>query len=356
MVEKHADIMTLALRAEDELRRQSGLVVRGDTDFAFIPIESLSAENFKNLQTLHKVSFRVVIAAQRAKSILASGGADPVDIDASALSFAQLQCLADPLAEKTALPKPSTKPASVHYRDVLILTKYASLLPALLVIEGDVGQNYFRDWQSVEAKTLRDYIDAPHTDIIETARAKLPIKGAENSSLVSFRERRGASVHLALIVGEKLGDSPLTRIHSSCVTGDILGSLRCDCGGQLQLALSQIIAEGSGLLIYLHQEGRGIGITNKLRAYALQEQGFDTYEANLMLGFEEDERDFSIAAGILKNLGVKNIRLLTNNPYKISSLEKQGIIIAQRVPLIAKGGEHSHAYIDAKTKKSGHLF
>ncbi|MDE3037355.1 MAG: GTP cyclohydrolase II, partial [Pseudomonadota bacterium] len=196
----------------------------------------------------------------------------------------------------------------------------------------------------------------PPLDIVPLAKAPLPIKGAEQATLTCFRTRWGTSTHLALIVGNPAADASLVRIHSSCVTGDILGSLRCDCGSQLQLALEQITQAGSGIFIYLHQEGRGIGIANKLRAYALQEKGLDTYEANLMLGFDEDERDFALAAGILKKLGVKKIRLMTNNPGKLKALEKAGITIAERVPLVAESGRHNHSYLEAKAKKSGHLF
>jgi GTP cyclohydrolase II len=164
-------------------------------------------------------------------------------------------------------------------------------------------------------------------------------------------------VHLALCIGDwQKQAAPLVRAHSSCVTGDILGSLRCDCGDQLHLALDLMKKEGSGILLYLHQEGRGIGISSKLRAYKLQEQGLDTFAANTQLGYHEDERDFSIAAVMLTALGISHIRLLTNNPEKLASFEESNITITQRVPLIAATGEHNANYIDAKAKKHGHLF
>jgi GTP cyclohydrolase II len=151
------------------------------------------------------------------------------------------------------------------------------------------------------------------------------------------------------------GAPVLTRLHSACFTGDLLGSLKCDCGPQLRGALAQIGAEGAGVLLYLNQEGRGIGLANKMRAYALQDQGFDTVEANHRLGFEDDERDFRIGADILRRMGFATARLMTNNPAKVAMLEASGIAVAERVPLAVGRGPLNAAYLDAKAAKSGHL-
>jgi GTP cyclohydrolase II len=233
------------------------------------------------------------------------------------------------------------------------LAKRAGLLPELAIMPISEATS---GWPVFSEKTLETALNAaPH--IIETARAKLPIENAENSTVASFRILGDETVHLALIIGKAGSDNalPLVRVHSSCVTGDLLGSLRCDCGGQLRLALAAIKSEGYGVLLYLNQEGRGIGISNKLRAYQLQEQGLDTYAANHELGFKDDERDFTVAALILKHLGISKIRLLSNNPHKIKELEKYGVVIEQRVPLIAPASSHSHAYISAKQQKAGHI-
>lgn len=147
---------------------------------------------------------------------------------------------------------------------------------------------------------------------------------------------------------------PLVRIHSECITGDVFGSRKCDCGKQLELSLSQIGAEG-GILIYLRQEGRGIGLANKLKAYALQEQGFDTVDANLELGLPADDRDYAVAYQILKYLGVEALRLLTNNPLKIASLERYGMKITQRIPLEIEPSRENHSYLKTKKIKLGHL-
>jgi GTP cyclohydrolase II len=147
----------------------------------------------------------------------------------------------------------------------------------------------------------------------------------------------------------------LTRLHSACFTGDLLGSLKCDCGPQLRGALAQMGAEGAGVLLYLNQEGRGIGLANKMRAYSLQDQGFDTVEANHRLGFEDDERDFRLGADILKSLGFGDVRLLTNNPAKVAMMESAGISVSERVPLKVGETAHNQAYLATKAAKSGHL-
>jgi len=151
-------------------------------------------------------------------------------------------------------------------------------------------------------------------------------------------------------------DGPvLTRLHSACFTGDVLGSLKCDCGPQLHAALTAMHEAGAGVLLYLNQEGRGIGLANKMRAYSLQDQGFDTVEANHRLGFEDDERDFRLGAELLKKMGFAQVRLLTNNPRKVAMLEKGGITVTERVPLHVGQTDENAAYLATKAAKSGHL-
>jgi len=233
------------------------------------------------------------------------------------------------------------------------LAKRAGLLPILAVIP---DSNATRNWPEFAENELETALNAA-PKLLETARAKLPIAGAEDSELVSFRALGDDMVHLALIIGKPQNKEqiPLVRVHSSCVTGDLLGSLRCDCGDQLKLAISAIKSAGYGILLYLNQEGRGIGITNKIRSYALQEQGLDTYEANHELGFGSDERDFSIAKQILATLGINKIRLFSNNPHKVAELAKHGIEIVERVPLLATAHTHNLGYLTAKAEKAGHI-
>lgn len=162
--------------------------------------------------------------------------------------------------------------------------------------------------------------------------------------------------HTTIIKGDVVGkENVLTRVHSECLTGDALGSRRCDCRDQLLESMRRLEKEGEGALLYLRQEGRNIGLTQKIRAYALQDQGLDTVEANINLGYKPDERDYGIAANILKNLGILSVRLLTNNPEKIQQLLSAGIKITERVPLIIKPTEHNRRYLETKAKKSGHL-
>jgi GTP cyclohydrolase II len=229
----------------------------------------------------------------------------------------------------------------------IALARRAGLLPAFFV-GGDAG---------TEAVTLTaDEIesDAAEPGLVIASRARLPVAAAEKAEIVAFRGKDGAE-HVALLIGAPSGRPPLVRLHSECLTGDALGSLKCDCGPQLQGALAAIAAAGWGILLYLRQEGRGIGLVNKLRAYALQDQGFDTVDANLRLGFGDDERDFGVAADMLRLLGQSEVRLLTNNPRKVAGLEAAGVRVAEQVALKAGANLHNQGYLDTKRLKSGHL-
>ncbi len=176
-------------------------------------------------------------------------------------------------------------------------------------------------------------------------------------SMIGYRNLADGSEQLALEYGDPASHtSPLVRVHSECFTGDVLGSLRCDCGPQLDSALRAIVAEGAGVVVYLRQEGRGIGLLNKLRAYELQERGFDTVEANLALGFVEDGRDYRIGADMLRDLGISSIRLLSNNPEKLSALSSYGITVSERVPLVIQPVPENRRYMETKERKMGHLY
>ena len=185
---------------------------------------------------------------------------------------------------------------------------------------------------------------------------RVPLGVSEAGRVHVFRPEDGGEEHYVCEIGRPPRDRPvLARLHSACFTGDVLGSLKCDCGHQLQAALRQMGDEGAGVLLYLNQEGRGIGLANKMRAYALQDQGFDTVEANHRLGFEDDERDFRVGADILKRLGFGAVRLMTNNPAKVRMMEAQGISVTERVPLKVGRGPLNEKYLDVKAKKSGHI-
>jgi len=174
--------------------------------------------------------------------------------------------------------------------------------------------------------------------------------------VVAFYNNKDGKEHVALIHGDILGAAEVpTRMHSECLTGDALGSLRCDCRDQLQVALSRLGSMERGILLYLRQEGRGIGLANKIRAYTLQDGGMDTVEANLALGFLDDERDYAVAAHMLKSLTVRSVRLMTNNPDKIAQLRSHGIEVAGRIPHVIPANEHNRFYLQTKADRSGHF-
>lgn len=174
--------------------------------------------------------------------------------------------------------------------------------------------------------------------------------------IVGFWNNRDAKEHVAVVHGDVLGGTDVvTRLHSECLTGDALGSLRCDCRDQLGVALERIAREPRGLLLYLRQEGRGIGLVNKLRAYALQDRGLDTVDANLALGFRDDERDYAVAAHMMASLTVRSVRLLTNNPRKVDELRRYGIRVAGRIPHVIPANEHNRFYLHTKANRSGHF-
>lgn len=245
-------------------------------------------------------------------------------------------------------------PAQLH-RAAIAICKAARLLPAALVlgVRDPVGFAQAHNLTLVSEAAALDTELSPLNPIIS---ARLPLEVSEAGRLHIFRPDDGAEEHYAVEIGQPSRDMPvLSRLHSACFTGDLLGSLKCDCGPQLRGALAQMGAEGAGVLLYLNQEGRGIGLANKMRAYSLQDQGFDTVEANHRLGFDDDERDFRIGAEILKRMGFRAVRLMTNNPAKVAKMNDAGVHVAQRVPLKVGENPHNHAYLATKAAKSGHL-
>jgi GTP cyclohydrolase II len=231
----------------------------------------------------------------------------------------------------------------------LKLARLAGLLPAFFVREGDPPA----DAPRVSAADIADYDSPSHLRI--ASRARLPVSATEQCEIVAFRSAEEAVEHVALVIGRPDGRPPLVRLHSECLTGDVFGSLKCDCGPQLDAALHRIADEGWGILLYLRQEGRGIGLINKLRAYALQDKGFDTVDANLRLGFAIDARDFGVAARMLTLLGQDRIRLLTNNPAKVDGIVAAGVSVLERIAHALPANPHNAAYLDTKRDRTGHI-
>lgn len=234
------------------------------------------------------------------------------------------------------------------------LARIAGILPAFMVDPDNISEAHF-----LAASDLDAFKETGALRIV--TRARLPVTASETAEIVAFRSSADTREHVALIIGKQSGDSlPLVRLHSECLTGDILGSLKCDCGPQLDAALHAMADHardqgGWGALLYLRQEGRGIGLVNKLRAYRLQDEGFDTVDANQRLGLPDEARDFATAARMLELLGATTIRLMTNNPKKVESLSKAGITVAERVHHQLPDNPHNARYLATKRDRSGHL-
>jgi GTP cyclohydrolase II len=282
------------------------------------------------------------------------------DVVALALSkptAAQLKVIADPTAD---LADPMKGPFDAvreklppAYAASIKLAKLAGLLPAAAASSARAPTNAV----SIRVRDIEAYEEESVRTLARITRARVPLEDAQNTELVAFRAGDGGPEHYAIVIGAPPTDAPvLTRLHSECFTGDLLGSLKCDCGAQLRGAIEKIEKSGGGILLYLAQEGRGIGLVNKLRAYRMQDQGFDTIEANERLGFEPDERLYGVAAKMLALLGYASVRLMTNNPDKVAALEAAGIKVAERVPHSFPDNPHNRHYLETKAKKSGHLF
>ncbi|MCU0803189.1 MAG: GTP cyclohydrolase II [Rhodobacteraceae bacterium] len=361
--------MTLGLTAPELLNRARAdlrmgvpvVLTEGDAAAAVVAVEVLGAERLADLQRLGAPVLALTAWRAATLKVRVYDGdlvriALPEQVDAG-----WLRALADPqddlrIPMKGPLAALRTGDAALH-RAALMLCKAAYLLPAAVVVAvGDVPGLAARHALTVlpAQAVAAGLADAPVMRPVVAAR--LPMAASEAGRVHVFRAGPGGEEHYAIEVGRAdRGAAVLTRLHSACFTGDVLGSLKCDCGPQLRAALAQMGAEGAGVLLYLNQEGRGIGLANKMRAYSLQDQGFDTVEANHRLGFEDDERDFRIGAALLRQMGFSAVRLLTNNPRKIAMMEGCGITVTERVPLHVGETPQNRAYLATKAAKSGHL-
>ena len=350
----------LIARARADLRMGVPVVLQSADHLALIlATETLSAARLADVRALGGKPV-LAVTARRAETLKAQvydGELARIVLPKDA-GIDWIQAIADPADD---LRMPMKGPFETDrggdvaaHRAAINLTKAARLLPTALVLElKDLSQ--VTDLTTVPLdEACSDFHDTSPLHSVISAR--LPLEVSEAGRLHVFRPEDGAEEHYAVEIGQPPRDVPvLSRLHSACFTGDLLGSLKCDCGPQLRGALRQMGEEGAGVLLYLNQEGRGIGLANKMRAYALQDQGFDTVEANHRLGFEDDERDFRIGAEILKTLGFSSVRLMTNNPKKVAMMEHTGVIVTERVPLKVGENVHNEAYLATKARKSGHL-
>ncbi|MBO9576040.1 MAG: GTP cyclohydrolase II [Sphingobium sp.] len=347
-----------AARAIDALRRGWPIRLAGETGaLTLLPIEGATDESLKAFDPDARAG--LLLSAARAVTLKLANQREAADPVCAVLvarekwiaSAADAMAIADPVSD---LMTPFKGPFwALHVDDAkaasaaLELTRLAGLLPAYFVGGDDAP---------VEAETsvadIAAFADARRLGI--AARAKLPVAESVDAQIVAFRSPEDPREHVALIVGTPDGSPPVVRLHSECLTGDVLGSLKCDCGPQLHGALHAIADAKWGVLLYLRQEGRGIGLINKLRAYELQDQGFDTVDANTRLGFAIDARDFGVAARMLDLLGIKAVRLLTNNPAKVAGLEAEGITVAERLPLALPSNPFNERYLATKRDRTGH--
>lgn len=307
---------------------------------------------------------RLLISAARAATLKLANQREaavpeaPVMIHgAEPFSLTAARELADPALDLAHPMRGPFRAEAIAAHDAAVaameLARLAGILPAFLVGSGaEIAAE-------VTAEDLASFKDPLNLTI--QARARLPVDACEKAQIVAFRARDDLREHVALVIGEQRGDRPpLVRLHSECLTGDILGSLKCDCGPQLDAALRAMAAEarnneGWGVLLYLRQEGRGIGLINKLRAYELQDQGFDTVDANERLGLPSEARDFPVAARMLDLLGVAQVRLMTNNPAKVAALRSVGVDVIERVAHQLPANPHNERYLATKRDRTGHI-
>lgn len=349
-------------RARIDLRMGVPVVLAEGGQAALVAaVETLGPERLAGLRAMGAPE--LAITARRAETLKARA----YDGDLARLAVGPdrgldwLQAMADPSDD---LRVPMKGPfqalrdgsAGLH-RAAIQLVKSAHLLPAALVVPVPNGLAVAAD-QGLTFVALDQAVAAlvALSPLQEVSSARLPMVASHAGRVHVFRPDDGTEEHYAIEIGRPDRSAPvLARLHSACFTGDVLGSLKCDCGPQLRAALAQMGEEGAGVLLYLNQEGRGIGLANKMRAYSLQDQGFDTVEANHRLGFEDDERDFRIGAAILRRMGFGAVRLLTNNPKKLAMMESCGLTVTERVPLKVGETRENAGYLATKAAKSGHL-
>ena len=337
------------------LRAGRPVRIVGPVPMAVAAVETTSQELLDLVDPEHKA--RLMISGERAAALHLANERDAADPGSPVvightpwLDAATALAIADPGRDLDHGPIGPLQPVAECVetaRAALDLARSAGLLPALWVLDPKVAElcisidDIMREWQQ------------PSVEIV--ARAKLPLDDMPPTQIVAFRASDDGQEHVALVVGAFGGKPPLVRLHSECLTGDVFGSLKCDCGPQLRQALHIIGDAGGGVLLYLRQEGRGIGLINKIRAYSLQDRGFDTVDANRRLGFADDARDYGHAAAMLRALGVDKVRLLTNNPNKVKGLEAAGIEVVERVAHQMPANPHNADYLSTKRKRSGHL-
>ena len=360
-------------RAAGDLRRGAPVLIRADVagqSGLIVAAETVGDETLCALAGIGGPASLILTHARAATLKIRLYTAEMVSIPLSVpLNASLIRAIADPATDldhplKGPFEASRTEPPKSANAAVR-LAKLAGLLPAVVLFPiPDATRDTVQAeaaLSDVEASEIMGFEQRVAETLELVVRASVPLEGAEDAELAAFRPADGGPEHYAVIIGAKAADAlappgpVLARLHSECFTGDLLGSLKCDCGDQLRGAVQTIAKEGGGVLLYLAQEGRGIGLMNKLRAYRLQDEGFDTMEANQRLGFAADERLYDIAARMLRLLGYSKVRLLTNNPDKMRALQAAGIEVTERVPHAFPDNAHNRDYLRVKAEKGGHL-
>lgn len=337
-------------RAISECRSGRPVLVTGGGALLVLPVETLAADDLAALAPIAAGRARLVLGAPRLERL---GAVEhrPGSLALPVLDAARIERLA--IARDTRLDAPAAVLTPADHAG-LELIRLASLLPAFVAIpleDAPAGGRIAR----VSAVDIAAYRGREAADIHIVTRAPMPLDGAVDSEIVVFRGGEGLRDHAAVIVGHPDFSKPVVvRMHSACLTGDVFGSLKCDCGDQLRSTARYMAEHGGGVILYLDQEGRGNGLSNKIRAYRLQADGFDTYDADEILGFGRDQRGFDFAARMLTELGVKRVRLMTNNPLKIAALEAAGVELVSSERILGRLTRENVGYLAAKRDRAGH--
>jgi GTP cyclohydrolase II len=352
-------------RAASDLRRGVPVVLGGDAPLAILSAETADASGLAEFASLSDRPMLLLLAPGRAAAILPM--AIPMDAPVIAVPLPDgpdkagfYRALADATLAQDTVPGDLGTVAPPPFAAAAIqLAKIGQLLPAVLAkpLAADIAPT-LRDHGMVQvaAADIQGYGDYETASLRHVSSAAVPLIDAPDSRIVAFRTHASALEHYAILVGQpEQAAEPLVRIHSCCFTGDLLGSMRCDCGDQLRGAIRRMADDGSGVLLYLAQEGRGIGLVNKLRAYELQDRGLDTMDANRALGWGADERNFLTGASMLQSLGIKRIRLLTNNPDKMAALSARGIEVVGREAHLFEPNGVNDEYLATKASRFGHM-
>ena len=355
-------------RVISEIRRGRAISIYSKNKTAIIAqaAEGITDMNLAALAKINGTNLNLALTAERAIALnLPEPKTDIISLNIKTPIRAEdissfINPLEEPIKNTIKFTTHETEPFDSIQAGVL-LSKLARLLPAICFLKfSNINSPHFIKWQSdfdvlmASSCNIFKYEKIASKTLLQVSEATLPLKNDQECRVINFRSLDGGVEHLAVVIGKLNTKKPiLTRIHSECFTGDVLGSLRCDCGNQLHNAISKISKTGSGILLYLRQEGRGIGLINKLRAYCLQDRGYDTYEANNQLGFNNDERIYLPAAKILSLLNVKKIRLLSNNPEKVAALTNLNVDVTERIQHSFQANKHNKDYIKAK-KIKGH--